>query len=86
MPVKNNRGLISIIVTLGLALAGATFLIGSHLGNASIHEKGTMKEERIHGIIDREVSPWLTHIIEEQNKMKAQLDRIERKLDDHNNE
>jgi hypothetical protein len=79
--MNGNIKWLAIVVTLALGLAGAAYALGAHVGNGDIHETGVDKEDRIHGVLDREVMPWLTHIIEEQNKMKRQLDRIEGKMD-----
>lgn len=78
---KTIVGLIGAIAGLFLGSLSAAAYIGSqtralkdHLDNPAIHESSAKKEERIRRIYDREIIPQLEGI-------KAQLKRIESKLD-----
>jgi len=66
--------LLSGAVAGGAYMGGQAATISGHIANPAIHETAKQKEDRIRGILDREVMPQL-------EQMRKQLDRIERKID-----
>ena len=80
MPNGNGtKYVVSLAVTVVIAVAGGAFTLGMHLGNDEIHQTEAAKSKLVHNVIDREVSPVIQHMrddLEELKEGQKELRRI----------
>lgn len=73
---NGSKWIVTLVVTIAIALLGGAFAAGVHVGNDEIHQSRSQKLTLVHEVVDREIAPQLKDIRRELEYVNLKLDAM----------